>query len=50
MWLSIAILALICAAIGGYIYLAEYRSYGGALEPAPADHGEETMQTDERLQ
>jgi hypothetical protein len=41
-WLSIGILALICAIAVGYVYLVEYRG-GGSFEPAPADQDDDTV-------
>jgi hypothetical protein len=45
-WFWISILVLVCAAVGGYVYFAEYRD--SALEPAPAERDEDLTRIEER--
>jgi hypothetical protein len=39
-WIWIGSLVVVCAVIGGYVYLVEYR-VSSALGPAPADNDED---------
>jgi hypothetical protein len=45
-WFWVVVLGLICVAVGGYVYLVEYRGSGGA-GPLSLAHGEIPEATEE---